>query len=122
MTTAQTKTRSTEVSSDALARRKHPRRTFKRGIGILYQGKYEVAEATEIGEGGMSFVTQMEILKGGLLVINVQIPRGSFMVAMAEAKNVTRNEDGTFRVGCQFRKVKFENKREIRAYVSARGE
>lgn len=103
-----------------LARRKHPRREFLRKMGLLLAGKHSVADGYEIGEGGAAFDTEIEIPEDSLFVLSFQIPGGSFMVVTAQLRSLVKKEDGQYRAGCHFQNIKFEQRREIRTFVSAR--
>lgn len=104
-------------------RRKYPRRQFRRKMGILYDGKYWSGNGVEIGEGGISFHLGQPFSEGRGVVVNFQIPGGAFVSVQAEIKNIRKdNKTGMFNYGVSFRTLKFDHKREIRAYVSGRSE
>lgn len=103
-------------------RRRYPRRTFKRKLGLLHSGKYWVGHGVEIGEGGISFMLAQSLEQGHLLVVNFQIPDGTFVSVQGEVRNIRKDSSGLFAYGISFRTLKFEYKREIRAFVSARTE
>ena len=105
---------------DTLARRKYPRRSFERGVGFLYRGEYQVINAYEIGEGGAAINLPMEGPKGAIVVLSFQIPHGSFVISIAEVRSCSKSKEGIYRAGCLFQDIKFEHKREIRTFVSAR--
>lgn len=103
--------------------RKFPRRPFRRGIGTLQNGDYVVCVGDEIGEGGVSFWTDRPLKIGDLLVLSFQIPDGSFISVRAEVKNNSQGQEpGQHHYGLSFLNLKFERKREIRTYVTARSE
>ncbi len=106
--------------SEPLLRRKHPRRAFLRDIGFLYQGQYQVVPGFEIGEGGTAVDLPVEIPEGATVVLSFQIPHGSFVITMGEVRSCTQINEGCFRLGCLFKSIQFEHKREIRTFVSAR--
>jgi hypothetical protein len=113
-------------------RRKFPRRKFPRGVGILVQGSYFVSEGMEIGEGGISFMSPNQYPEGQQIVISFQIPGGSFVSVISEIRNFhlsktneTNKEQAKERSkigvhGCAFVDLRFEQKREVRLFVSAR--
>lgn len=110
-------------NSEVGTRRKYPRRQFQRKLGILFEGRYWMGHGIEIGEGGVSFALGQELPNGRNLVVNFQVPGGSFISVQAEVKNLRqKNGSGQFAYGVSFKTLKFEAKREIRAYVSARTE
>ena len=104
---------------ESLFRRKHPRRKFEREMSCLVHGNYLTGFGQEIGEGGLAFFSTMQLNEADLLVLNFQIPDGSFVSVSAEVRSV-REDNGKYVVGCLFRNIKFEQKREIRTFVSAR--
>ena len=77
---------------------------------------------SEIGEGGMSVVLPAEFQVENQAVASFQILDGSFISVRVELRNIRKLPTGEHLVGCSFRGLKFEHKREIRAYVSARSE
>lgn len=102
------------------SRRKSPRRPFQRGIGVLSAGHYLLAQGHEIGEGGIAFIANENLQEGTAVVLNFQIPNGAFVSTICEIRSVKQNADGGYVHGCLFRNIKFEHKREIRTFVSAR--
>jgi hypothetical protein len=105
------------------SRRKHPRRQFLRKLGVLYEGRYWVANGVEIGEGGLSFRLAQKLGEGKNLVVNFQVPEGGFISEQGEIRSLRDDlKPGVFLYGIFFRTLKFDAKREIRAYVSARTE
>ena len=104
-----------------LLRRQFPRREFLRGIGLLLQGTYTVFEGHEIGEGGISFYSKEPIKENSSAVASFQVPGGAFASVIIQIRASNKaNETGNFVVGCSFQNIKFETKREIRTFVSAR--
>ena len=103
------------------SRRKYPRRPFQRSVGVLSAGHYSLAQGYEIGEGGIAFVSDQNLEEGTTVVLNFQIPNGAFVSTICEVRSVEKNPEGTYTHGCLFRNIKFEHKREIRTFVSARG-
>jgi hypothetical protein len=111
--------------SAALFRRKYPRRQFRRKLGVLYDGKYWMGNGLEIGEGGVSFTLGQSLSEGRSIVVNFQLPDGAFVSVQAEIRNIKKGsiQNGNmFSYGVNFKTLKFEHKREIRAYVSGRSE
>lgn len=104
-------------------RRKFPRKDFHRGVGFLFNGEYLVLEGSELGEGGLSFYSPRLFPIGEDAVLNFQVPDGSFISVRVEVRHtstVVANEQ--FLVGCLFKDLQFEHKREIRSYVSKQSE
>ncbi len=104
-------------------RRQYPRRTLKRKVGVLCDGSYFVCDTGELGEGGMSIVSDFILTEGHELVVSLQIPSGEFVFLRAIVRS-TRKKEGDSKVthGLSFSDIAFSIKRQIRAYVSARTE
>lgn len=101
-------------------RRKFPRRTFERKVGVLCRGAYFVARGGEIGEGGMSLQSDMVLSENSLLLISLQVPGAQMAFVKASVRTQKRTEDGeAFIYGLSFENVAFSLKREIRLYVSS---
>jgi hypothetical protein len=92
-------------------------------MGILFAGRYWMGMGGEIGEGGASFHLGQNLPEGKDIVINFQIPGGGFVSVQSEIKNVRKDATtGLVIYGVSFKTLKFEAKREIRAFVSTRVE
>lgn len=76
----------------------------------------------EIGEGGIALQVAQEFPMEKEAVVSFQLPEGSFVSVRVEIRNLQKLPGGQALVGCLFKNLKFEHKREIRAYVSARSE
>ncbi|KYG62987.1 hypothetical protein AZI87_17155 [Bdellovibrio bacteriovorus] len=102
-------------------RRQYPRRAMKRKIGVLCDGSYFVCESGEIGEGGMSIVSDYVLTEGHSLVVSFQVPAGEFVFLRAVVRS-TQKKQGDERVthGLSFNEIEFSIKRQIRSFVSAR--
>lgn len=68
----------------------------------------------------MSFRLDLPLENGAEIVINFQIPGGEFVSLRAEVRSVREQED-KFLHGISFKNAQFAHKRQIRAFVSARG-
>ena len=102
-------------------RRKYPRRDFKRNMGVLFNGEYVVCQGFEIGEGGISFLYPQELPEHLQAVVSFQVPGGGFTSVQVEVRRSFQHDStDQFVIGCSFKEVSFEIKREIRTYVSAR--
>lgn len=104
-------------------RRQYPRRAMKRKAGVLCDGSYFVADTGELGEGGMSIISDYVLTEGHELVVSLQIPGGEFVFLRAIVRS-TRKREGDSKVthGLSFSDIAFSIKRQIRAFVSARTE
>ncbi len=82
-----------------------------------------MGNGVEVGEGGVSFLLGQAFPEGRSLVINFQVPSGAFVTVQAEIRNVKKDlRTGLFSYGTLFKTLKFEHKKDIRSYVSARSE
>ncbi len=105
-------------------RRSYPRRPFVRAVGILFKGHYFLAQAGEIGEGGISIKTDLVLTEEEPLMISFQIPNGDFVCLRAVVRSTQKDEitdrADTVIHGLAFTNVEFALKRQIRSYVSSR--
>lgn len=102
-------------------RRKYPRKSLFRKVGVLCGGVYIVADTKEIGEGGLAFVSDFVLDLEKVLVINIQIPGGEFVSERAEVRSKTDvNSEGKIEYGISFERIGFSRKRQIRSFVSSR--
>lgn len=110
-------------ATEAVYKRKFPRRRFNRQVGFLADGIYSVGQCLEIGEGGISIALKKPLSVDKNIVVNFQIPGGSFVSVRAQVRNANPTKMGNLYVfGCSFENLQFDHKREIRSYVSARSE
>lgn len=100
-------------------RRKYPRRAFKRRISVLLAGEYYLCDSEEIGEGGMSFITEAPFPQGAPIVLNFRIPGGDFVSLRALVRS-SRQGGGGFIAGVSFENIAFSHKRQVRSFVSSR--
>jgi hypothetical protein len=98
-------------------RRKFPRKSFRRNLSFISLGKAEVVEGVEIGEGGISFKSQVEIPKDQRLIVNFFLPEGDFFSVRTTLRNI-QNTSQYFIYGVSFDDVSIALKRQIRAYVA----
>lgn len=104
-------------------RRQYPRRKMNRKVGVLCGGVYFVCESDEIGEGGMSILTDYILTDGHEIVVSLQIPGAGFVFLRGMILS-THKKNGDARVlhGIKFKDVEFSIKRQIRSFVSARAD
>ena len=100
-------------------RRKFPRRPLQKKVGVLFDGTYFICTTGEIGEGGMSIVSEYALTEGRELVLNFQVPNGTFITLRGLIKSVIAKY-GAVTHGIAFEKVPLAFKRQIRAFVSTR--
>ena len=67
--------------------RKYPRKHFRKPVVILIKGFSQVVDGFEIGEGGLSFQTEMVLSIGDQIVVSFYIPDGGFFTLRATIKN-----------------------------------
>jgi hypothetical protein len=100
--------------------RRSPRRVFNRAVGLLCDGRFELAQALQISESGMAFATPNELAVGARLVISLVIP-GSDGLVLRGFVVAQRDPVGTMNsYGVQFYTLGLHERRMIRSYVSAK--
>lgn len=107
-------------NDEGFFRRRFPRRQMVKPVGMLSTGDYLVTESQEIGEGGMSLSLRKALPEGTLAVLTFQIPMGDFVSIRVIARSSKKGKYGSLVQGFTFENIPFSNKRQIRAYVSAR--
>jgi len=108
------------------AKRQYPRKSFKKPVAFLSQGVSQVAQGVEIGEGGISFLTDFVLDEKHPVVVNFFIPNGGFFTLRGDVRSAvkigessTMNQaGGQFTYGLSFNEVSLSLKRQIRAYVA----
>lgn len=103
----------------SIYRRKFPRRALAKKVGVLFDGKYFICSSGEIGEGGMSILSDYALTEGRELALCFQIPEGTFVTLRGTIRSVNA-KDGIVIHGISFGEVPLAFKRQIRAFVSAR--
>ena len=102
-------------------KRKYPRTHFKKPVAFTCKGYSEVTAGVEIGEGGISFQTEMTLDMNSAIVVNFYIPNGGFFCLRATVKNTVpgmSTKSGHTVYGLSFTDVSLSLKRQIRAYVA----
>jgi len=100
-------------------RRRFPRRDFSRKVGVLFGGRFFSCESSELGEGGLAISSDYIFDVGRQMVVSFQIPSGDFVSLRATVKS-TAKHNGQVVHGLAFVEVPFQNRRQIRSYVSER--
>ncbi len=103
--------------SNSNARRKYPRKSFRKTISFLYNGKGSVVDGVEIGEGGISFKSKLTIDVSDKVIVNFFIPEGDFFSVVTTLRNVQAS-NGENVYGLSFDEVSIPLKRQVRAYVA----
>lgn len=106
-----------EASNNVSSRRKFPRKSFRKSISFFYQGKGQVVEGVEIGEGGISFRSNFELPLQEKVIINFFIPEGDFFSIPTTLRSI-QNQTPDKIYGFSFDEVSIALKRQIRAYVA----
>ncbi len=102
-------------------KRKYPRTHFRKPVAFTCKGYSEVTGGMEIGEGGISFQTEMALDMNSPIVVNFYIPNGGFFCLRAVVKNTVESSNakpGHTVYGLSFTDVSLSLKRQIRAYVA----
>ncbi|MBX2993593.1 MAG: PilZ domain-containing protein [Bdellovibrionaceae bacterium] len=107
-------------NAEFTTRRKYPRRKFRRGVGFLCLGEYKVASGFEIGEGGLAFKCEEAMAIGAHVIVSFQIPEGAFISVRGEVRSKKDEGGSRYMYGVSFENLKFEWRREIRNFVTAR--
>jgi hypothetical protein len=112
----------TNLTNQVSDSRRSPRRTFQRPVGLLVQGRYAVAEAAQISEGGMLILSSSELALKDLIVVTLLLPDGGHAVARAEVlyRRKPTQPGGPAAFGLQFLNLPLMKKRIIRNYVAAK--
>ena len=105
------------TESNSNARRKYPRKGFRKSISFLFSGKGEVVEGVEIGEGGISFRSKLKIPVAQKVIVNFFIPEGDFFSVITTLRNA-QSVNGEHIYGLSFDEVSIPLKRQVRAYVA----
>lgn len=116
------------------ARRKFPRCPYQQPICVTFQSQSVLVSGEEIGEGGLSFLTDIEIPVGIQVVINFFISDGQYYCLRGSIRNLSNPQVGQntttpnagkknkktqmFRYGVNFNEVNITLKRQIRSFVA----
>jgi hypothetical protein len=117
------------------ARRKFPRCPYLQPICLTFLSQSVMVEGEEIGEGGLSFLSDVEIPEGSQVVLNFFISNGLFFCLRGTIRNQSDSSTGqntttalsqkklktetfVFRYGVNFNEVNITLKRQIRSFVA----
>lgn len=106
-----------------LARRRFPRRVFKRTVSLLCEGVYSIGQGSEIGEGGMliEMDASVPMQDGANLLINFLLPSTGICIVKAEVRSY-RETNGKHFYGVLFLNLDYDGKKGIREYIAAKSE
>ena len=105
------------MKPDTNPRRKYPRKSFRKVISIMHDGKASVAQGIDIGEGGLSFAIDEKMEAPKKLIINFFLSDRDFFSVRVSLLNTFKQAQG-FTYGVSFDDVSIALKRQIRAYVA----
>ncbi len=103
-----------------LLSRRSPRRAFNRAIGLLHGGVYELAEAIQISESGLSFVIEAQFQVEDHCVVTLVIPGGGCLVLRGSVITERAKIGRMNSYGIEFHALDLHQRRMIRSYVSAK--
>ena len=105
------------LDSDSELNRKYPRKAFRKTISFMSEGKSSTGNGVEIGEGGLSFVSEIKIDVSKKIIMNFFLSDKDFFSVRVTLLNVV-NSTKSFTYGVKFDDVSIALKRQIRAYVA----
>lgn len=100
--------------------RRTPRRVFERPIGVLHHGVYEVAQALQLSEGGMLFISEEKRMIGEFIVVSLVMPTTGCLVVRGEMIYERIHPEGGFQYGVKFTPLQLNQRRVVRNYVAAK--
>ena len=105
----------------ANGRRRVPRRGIEMRVGLLISGKYHLANAYEIGEGGMLVDSPVPINENQRIVISFRIPGVLYGVILSRIVYILKPKKvgDKIKYGVQFEQLDFDVKRKIRNFVAS---
>ncbi len=104
-------------SSQNIIHRKFPRKLFRKNMTFLCRGYSGVVEGVEIGEGGISFKSDIILDENQKIIVNFFISDGDFFSVRTTLKN-KQTAINHFIYGVSFDDISIALKRQIRAYVA----
>lgn len=103
-------------NSTAPARR-YLRSPLQVPVMIMSGGQHFSARGVQIGEGGLSFESERELILGATVVVSIRLGAGITRRLTAEVRNRVRTEFG-YVYGCAFASLEVSSRYEIRDYVA----
>ncbi len=107
--------------SNYVGKRRVPRRPISCRVGLLISGTYYIANAYEIGEGGVLFDSPVELKAQQMVVVSIrvaQVIKGVMLSRVVYILPATKDGLPT-RYGVQFEQIDFDIKRQIRNFVAS---
>jgi hypothetical protein len=105
------------MTSESILKRKYPRKSFRKGVSFMCDGKSNIGKGIEIGEGGISFSSDAKLDLNKKMILNFFLSDKDFFSVRVTLLNVL-NATKTFNYGANFDDVSLSLKRQIRAYVA----
>ncbi len=105
------------TNNEAVAKRKFPRKSFRKAISYMYDGKASIGNGVEIGEGGLSFTTEKKMDVGKRLILNFFLSDKDFFSVRVTLLNALSSTKA-YTYGVSFDDVSLGLKRQIRVYVA----
>ncbi len=105
------------MKQDFVARRKYPRKAFRKVISLMYDGKAGTARGLDIGEGGMSFTHDEKLTAPKKIIVNFFLSDKDFFSVRVSLLNTFKQGD-SYSYGVSFDDVSIALKRQIRSYVA----
>lgn len=106
-----------------IKRRRVPRREFRRKVGLLIGGKYNVNLASQIGEGGMMIFSHQPLEIDQQIVIAFRLPESDETVVRATVRYFAEEVTAHGKCyGVEFDNLEFRVRRLIRTYVASKSE
>jgi hypothetical protein len=108
------------MSGRVIRKRRFPRRRFRRPIGFLLDGKYQIVTGEEIGEGGISLFTSNPVRDGKPILLTFAL-EGDLHIMRGVVRYSNTVSDGSV-LGIAFDHISFKFKKLIRRYIGAKTE
>ena len=102
--------------------RKLPRRKFTHKVGLLYKGKYVMAQGRQIGEKGILLEPGLTLEPEQLVLISFAVMNAKIIIVRAKILYKTVDSSGKDIFGFEFINLPFTDRRIIREYIAEKTE
>lgn len=109
------------MSGNLLVKRRFPRRRFRRPIGILLDGHYHINRGEEVGEGGLSVISQFDLPEGKNVIVTFAL-EDELHIMRGEVRSKKAATNSEYVLGIAFLNIGFQYKKLIRRYIGAKTE
>ena len=99
-------------------RRRYPRKAFKRVIGVLYYGDYQLSQVTEKGEGGLQLSASAPYRVDDQILMSFFINADTFVAVRGIVRNQFQRAKTERACGVEFIDLPLNVKRIIRNIVA----